>query len=377
MRRAGWMIGGLFLASLLSAPLIARVEVESDLLKFFADDHPLTVSTNRIEDKLSGVTTLEVVAAAERRDGLKSIAVLQKLEELQTRIEALPEVDRVVSMMDVVEEMHWAFNAEDPSARRLPSNDALLSQLLLIYDGKDLHDLVNRDFQRTRFLVNVRVHGANATSSVMEQIRALFDHASVPGVTFDLAGWGRLFADQEDLLVEGQIYSFLGAFGQILLIMTVLWRSLGAALLCLVPNLAPLFFIFVIMGATGTWLDMATVIIAGVVLGITVDDTIHLYHGYLHRRALGLRPVAAIARSFEASGRAVISISVLLVAQFALLGASRYEPTAAFGLLSATGLLAGQVFELVLLPAMIAIWYGGTRQIGTRVIGRAKRHSQR
>ena len=363
------MIGGLAVASLVSAPLIARVEVESDLLKFFADDHPLTMSTKRIEDKLSGVTTLEVVATAERRDGLKSVAVLEKLKELQTWIESLPEVDRVVSMMDVVEEMHWAFNAEDPSARRLPASDALLSQLLLIYDGKDLHELVNREFQRTRLLLNLDVHGANATSRVMEQIRARFDQTPVPGVTFDLAGWGRLFADQEDLLVEGQIYSFLGAFGQILIILTVLWRSVGAAVLCLIPNVAPLYFIFVVMGATGTWLNMATVIIAGVVLGITVDDTIHLYHGYLHRRGLGVSPVVAMARSFEASGRAVISISVLLIAQFALLGASRYEPTADFGLLSATGLLAGQVFELVLLPALIALRYGVRRSGPVRARG--------
>jgi len=59
-----------------------------------------------------------------------------------------------------------------------------------------------------------------------------------------------------------------------------------------------------------------------------VDDTIHLYHGYLHRIRHGVSPVFAIIRSVESSGRAVIAISVVLIAQFSLLGLSDFRPTA-------------------------------------------------
>ena len=92
------------------------------------------------------------------------------------------------------------------------------------------------------------------------------------------------------------------------------------------PNLAPLFFVFVVMGVTGIALDVATVLIAGIILGITVDDTIHLYHGYLHRLHHGVSPVFAIIRSMESSGRAVIAISVVLIAQFSLLSLSDLPP---------------------------------------------------
>jgi predicted RND superfamily exporter protein len=109
------------------------------------------------------------------------------------------------------------------------------------------------------------------------------------------------------------------------------------------------------MGLTGIALDVATVLIAGVILGITVDDTIHLYHGYLHRLQKGVSPVFAIIRSVESSGRAVIAISIILIAQFSLLALSDFRPTAHFGLLCAVGLLAGQVFELLLMPALLAL----------------------
>jgi uncharacterized protein len=93
-----------------------------------------------------------------------------------------------------------------------------------------------------------------------------------------------------------------------------------------------------------------------VLLGITVDDTIHFLHQYRERRLQGRSAVLSLARSFEASGRAVVAISLLLVSQFLLLTGSDFQPTAHFGMLTATGLLAGQIFELLLLPALIVLW---------------------
>lgn len=356
MRRAGWVLGVAAVALVLAVPVVLKVEAESDLFKFFPADHSLTRSTEVVEDKLSGVIALEVVFDGTGRDFFKDVTRLRALKQVQNRIEALPEVDRTVSMVDIVEEMNWAFNGEESAYRAVPATDRALTQLLLIYDGKDLHEAVNREFQRTRLTLNVNVHGANAIGEVIEKIRHELERNPVPQAKWEITGYGRLFADQNELLVTGQIHSFWGAFGQILLLMVILWRSLAAGIICLVPNLAPLLFIFVVMGATGIHLDMATALIAGVVLGITVDDTIHLYHGYLHRLKQGVSPIFALGRSFEASGRAVLAISVLLVTQFALLTGSNFQPTMNFGLLSASGLLAGQMFELLLLPALVVAW---------------------
>ncbi len=356
LRRAGWVVGVAAALAAAAVPLVLSVEAESDLLKFFKAAHPLTQSTARVEQTLVGVTALEIVVDGPGRDAFKDAQRLQRIKALQARVEALPEVDRTLSMMDIVEEMHWAFNEEDEAFRRLPDDSRLLSQLLLIYDGRDLPELVNNEYQRMRILLNVNVHGANAIQDVIERIEALIAEVDAPELKWQLAGYGRLFADQEDLLVVGQLHSFLGAFGQIFLIMLLLWRSLPAAVISMLPNLAPLFFVFTLMGGAGIHLDMATVLIAGVVLGITVDDTIHIFHSYLHRRHAGHGVVFSIARSIEASGRAVVAISLLLVAQFLLLGTSSFVPTMHFGLLTAVGLLAGQLMELLLLPALLVLW---------------------
>ncbi|MEW5771034.1 MAG: MMPL family transporter [Pseudomonadota bacterium] len=356
MRNAGWVVSGVVLLVGLATPQIWKVTVESDLLKFFDDGHAISKSTRLIEERLVGVGSLEIVVDGAGRDAFKDAQTLRRLKDLQTWVETLPEVDRTFSMADLVEEMNWAFHGEDPVYRAVPDDSKLLSQLLLIYDGRDLEELVNGEYQRARIVLNLNVHGANEISAVIAKIKAHLAGHAYPGLRFDFSGFGRQFSDQQELLVVGQMHSFAGAFGQIFLIMLVLWRSLPAAVISMLPNLAPLMVVFILMGTLGIYLDMATVLIASVLLGITVDDTIHFFHQYQERRHKGFGVVFSLARSFDAAGKAVVAISLLLVTQFLLLVGSHFQPTVHFGLLTATGLLAGQVFELLLLPALVVLW---------------------
>ena len=355
LRNSKAVLGVTVLLIVVTLPLVLQTKVESNLIEFFSPTHTINKSTDRVEQKLSGVTGLEIILTGSGRDSLKDPIALAQIKDLQTWAESLPEVDRSFSLIDVLEEMNRALNGEDLGADALPSSRKLVEQLLLIYDGKELFELVNREFQRGRLTLSLNVHGANEISRVVDKIDARLAAHPITGIQTDLAGYGKLFADQEDRIVDGQVKSFASAFLQILLLMALLFRSFRGALICLVPNLVPLFFIFVVMGSTGISLDVATVLIAGVILGITVDDTIHLYHGYLRRIRHGVSPVFAIIRSVESSGRAVIAISFVLIAQFSLLGLSDFRPTAHFGMLCAAGLFAGQLFELLLMPALLGL----------------------
>jgi predicted RND superfamily exporter protein len=355
MRRPVWMVAGTVTLLVVTVPLVMKLQVETDVLTYFDDSHPVNRDIRTIESHLVGTTSLEVSIRATERDALQRVEVLTEVASLQRWMEAQPEVDRAVSMVDLVEEMHWAMNGEQPAFRTLPPNDRLLRQYLLVYDGSDLYELVNRDYSHLRVMLNLKVHGARQIDDVIQRIRDHVQTQPLPGLSVDVGGYGRLFADQVDLLVSGQVNSFFGAFALIFLLMAALWRSFRSAAICLVPTLAPLYFVIVLMGATGVPLDMATVMIASVVLGITVDDTIHLYHAYRERRLRGVSQGLAVARAYRTTGRAVISTSVLLTAQFGLLALSDFNPTSNFGMMTAIGMLAGQAAELLLLPALLVL----------------------
>ncbi len=358
MRYPRWVLLITVLLLAVGAPQVAKVEVESDLFRFFQDDHPISQSNQILTERLSGVTALEVVFQLPERDGFKQVERLQQVRDFRDWVSARPEVDRVTTLVDMIEEMHWGFHAEDLDYRRLPERSDLIAQYLFIYDGNDLYELVDRDFRMTRVLLNLNVNGASKINATIAAIEDHLEQQALGEMQFNIAGFGRLFGDQERLLVEGQIRGVMLAVGLIFLLMLVIWRSLSAAVLCMVPNLSPILVIFIVMGIFGIWLDMATAMITGVAVGIAVDDTIHVYYGYRSRRARGLSPVWALARTYQHAGRAVTATTLILSAQFLLLTSSPFVPTTEFGLLTALGLVAALLFDLLVLPALLMVTAG-------------------
>jgi hypothetical protein len=347
-------------ASLLviGSPFIANVVVETNLLQFFASDHKTRIATEHIEEKIAGTGSLDISFTSARSEGLISPSNLNVIRDFQDWAEQQPEVDKALSPVDFIEEMHWGFHAEQSEYRTIPDNPDLISQYLFIYDGDDLYDFLDESYRQARVSLNINVHGANEISMLMDRIRDYLASRDMDDMEWQIAGLSRMFAEQEDLLVKGQIYSMVSAVGMIFLFMLVLWRSLKDSLICMIPNLSPILIIFIAMGIFGIWLDMATAMIASVAVGIAIDDTIHVYHGFISRvRKGGVRPVTAIARTYRQAGRAITTTTIILCAQFMLLTTSAFAPINSFGLLTSAGLLAALLFDILLLPALLVLLF--------------------
>lgn len=355
IRRAPWVVLGCFALLAAGAPFIFRVQVETNLYRFFGPHHPLTEATRLVERKLAGVSPLEVVFDAPQRDGLKDPQRLHAIERFQHWLDSLPQVDRTRSFPDMVQEMNRAFHGGKAAYQRVPDDRRLVSQYLFIYDGRDMYDLVDRDFQRTRLTINLNVNGASEIGGVIHTIETYLHNHPVADLKWRIAGLGRLFVDQERLLIGGQVRSLWSALGVIFLMMVVLWRSVRTAILCMIPNIAPIVLIFVTMGALGIWLDVATAMIASIAVGIAVDDTIHVYHEFARRRRAGRGVALSLMRTYRLAGRAVVGTTVILSAQFLLLTASAFVPTDEFGMLTALGLVSALIFDLLLLPAILVL----------------------
>ncbi len=302
------------------------------------------------------------------------------IDDFQTWAEARSDVARTLSFADLVEEMNWAFNGEDPAFRMVPDDRALISQYLFIYDDDDIHEIVNREFDRTVVTMSLTVRGANATSVVMDDSRAWIDREiatrGISGVGYDIAGLGRKLADQEDLLITGQVRSLAMALLLIFVFMLALWRNIPLALMSMVPNTAPIFMIFMLMGLLTIWLDFATAMIASVAVGIAVDDTVHLLHGYLKHRGRGAAVVAALGRTYRHAGRAIVITTLILGAQFGMLVLSDFVPTGNFGLLTTVGLVTALLFDLLLLPAVLVLLGNRVKPVGAYAPKSAPKDSQ-
>ena len=343
-------------------PQIWNVHVETSIQEYFAPTHPYRQSTDLIDARLVGTTPLDVVFETEEPEGLLDPAKLEEIRAFQEWAEAQPEVDKALSPVDFIAEMNWGFHDEDPEYRALPDDRELISQFLFIYDGDELGDFLDEDRRVARVSLNLNLHKAQDITALMERMRDYLGGHITTGMKWDVAGLGRLFADQERLLVGGQVYSLLGSVLTIFLLMAWLWRSLWQSVLTMIPNLVPITMIFAFMGLAGIWLDMATVMVASVTAGIAVDDTIHLYHGFKERLRRGGTPVTALMRTYAQAGRAVIITTLILSSQFLVLMSSDFSPFSNFGLLTATGLIAAVFFDLLVLPALLMVAFGRKQQ---------------
>lgn len=356
VRRACWVISFFIIIFALGIPFVSNISAETNLLKFFQEGHVVIESTKLIEEKLSGVMPLEVIFYGSSRDSLKKAANLAKIDEVQKWLEKQPEVSKTTSIVNFIREMHIAFNQDVLLIDSLPSNDQLISQYFFIYDGNDIFELINREFDQTRIVISAHEHNSSKLRDIIKRMKEYLE-ANVTDIKWDIAGEGRLFAEQDQLLITGQLHSLITAIFLIGLMMYLLWRNAMDTFLTMLPNLSPVLGIFILMGIWGIWLDMATALIASVAIGIAVDDTIHVFHDFKKRIKKGEAVVYAIVKSFCRTGRALVVTTIILCSQFLLVSFSQSIPTSRFGLLTAFGLFLALLFDLVLLPALIVVSY--------------------
>jgi predicted RND superfamily exporter protein len=163
-----------------------------------------------------------------------------------------------------------------------------------------------------------------------------------------------VFAQMEQYLVTGQLASYGSAIALVALVFLVLHRSASLTALALLVNVAPIGPTAAAMAWFGVRLDVATIMVASIALGIVVDDTIHLLHAW--RRGLELRgdAQAALEYALGVAGRATILTALILIGGFGMLTFSDFQPTAHFGALVAFTVAVSLAVELVVLPPALS-----------------------
>lgn len=164
----------------------------------------------------------------------------------------------------------------------------------------------------------------------------------------------QLFTSQVDTL----FYVLLAA----LLMFLVLLRSLVYSLLGVVPNMLAAAAVIAVMGYAGIPLDVMTITIAAISVGIGVDDAIHYLHRYREERGRGNDVRLSVAWSHATIGRAMYFTSLTIMAGFSVLVLSNFVPTVLFGLLTAVAMVLALLANLLLLPSLLVLFLAAPRR---------------
>ena len=157
-------------------------------------------------------------------------------------------------------------------------------------------------------------------------------------------------------LFQSQIMTLGAVFVAIGLMFWVLFRSLSIALLALAPNILAAGLVLGLMGLAGIPLDIMTITIAAIVVGIGVDDCIHYLHRFRDEIAVDRDYRAAMLRSHGSIGRAMYYTTLTVVVGFAMLTLSNFTPSLYFGVLTVVAMIAAVAGALLLLPKLILMF---------------------
>jgi predicted RND superfamily exporter protein len=147
--------------------------------------------------------------------------------------------------------------------------------------------------------------------------------------------------------------SLAGTFFIVSVLVLIMFRSWRLGLLLLVPNVAPLAVIALILVLTGGRLQVATMVVFSICLGIVVDDSIHLLTRFQQHRRSGLSAETACALSLSEVGGVLIQTTVIICAGFSVLLFSNTPPVNTIGLLCVSAIPVALLFDLGMLPPLI------------------------
>lgn len=384
-RPAPALAGGLAVMAVAAAGAV-HVRTDTDFLRFFRPETRLVRDALEVGERFVGVAPVEVVArgapgAAHDPAVLRALWTFARAAEDEAKVDiAWSAADLVARALEVVEGRPRV----PDTAEELARVEALVGALARANGGQGPGRAVvpavgpeaapdapgtSPAFEHLvsppgpahpgeewlRVALRISPRGSTEVEALVAHVERLAAaHLAPAGLRFEVTGTTVVFSRTADRILSGQVESFLWAMGTIVLVMIVALRSVRLGLASIVPNLAPIAAILAVLGWAGIPLSSFNSMVASVAIGIAVDDTIHLLTGF--RRLAGRLPLReAVHETIAHEGAAVLGTSLVLGAGFSVLLLAEFLPTAQFGLLTATALVAALVGDLVVLPAVLLL----------------------
>jgi uncharacterized protein len=378
------LLGSLLLA-VVSAIGISKLEVENRFIDHFKSNTEIYKGMEIIDQQLGGTTPLNIVMNPDQKyfDYLKedeqdkeeadfddpfadegdkaeksfwfNSNMLDRVEEIHDYLESLPEVGKVQSISTLIK----VFTQLD-KGRKPDDYDLALIRKLMPENVKE--SLVNPYLSKdaNQIHINMRLIESNPNlrrSDLIEKIRRhLVDELKFAPDTIQFTGMVVLYNNMLQSLYRSQILTIGVVFFAIMFMFMILFRSFSLALIGIVPNLLAAGTVLSLMGWLGIPLDMMTITIAAITVGIAVDDTIHYIHRFQTEFKVDQNYLATMNRCHGSIGKAMYYTSVTITLGFSILALSEFMPTIYFGLLTGAAMVIALLGALTLLPLLIVVF---------------------
>jgi len=359
---AGRVLGISTALVVIAAVGMLRLQVSFDSLDWFPDDLPAKIAAKKLDERFGGSIALELLIDTGRENGLHDPSVLQAMDRARHTASGLQVGDVIagksLSLVDIVKEIHQALNEGRPDAWVIPDDRALISQELILFENAgsdDLEDVVDSGFSVGRFSIRTPMVDGSHYPPFGDEIARIFaeelDGLAQARLTGLMIVMGRSFAAS----IETMFRSYAIALLVITPLMMLLLGSVRLGLIAMIPNLFPIVLTLGLMGWMDIPLEMFSLLIGSVALGLAVDDTIHFMHGFRRGYAASGSVETAVRETLQTTGQALLFTSIVLTMGFLIYVLSDLRNLSRFGMLTAFSIVVAFLADVLLAPALMKI----------------------
>ena len=337
---------------------LPKISVDSNIFNYFKSSNWVNQDMEYF-DNIYKFGSLELVVDSGQVGGIKDPIFLKSVESVEQQLNDYSKTGKVNSIIEFLKQLSQSLNFNDSKFFILPDSPEMTAQLLLMYENSgpedDLSDVIDFDNRYLRLTVPIENLSAGQFSKFYNFIRAdLFNRH--PKLEIDYTGPMVLYNAQETYINSGLKYSFSLALAMIGFSFFVLFKSFKYGFIALFPSVLP---ILIVGGSTilmGLSLDLGTIIVGAMCMGIAVDDAIHVMARYIDYKTNGYNTQDSIDFALKKSGKAVIFTSLILVFGFSAMLFASLIPTILFGVFVSLIMALALLGDLLVLPALLHIF---------------------
>lgn len=367
-RHGGAILGIALVVGVAGSIGMTRLKVDASFEELYGANSRVVRWSSFIAGHLARPDQLEIDLELPDATDLADPATLHVLRSLSDDLSSVESFGTTHSLLDPLDAVHDALGLASPPPGSPDAPREANATLLRIVaprgeglGGRHASPWVDRSGEHLRLSVQADKSPQDVMRAVLAQVHEILEHRLPGGWSWTLTGPYAIVHDMVDEIRTTQLSSFTGAGVTVFAMLVIFLRSPRWALLAIVPTVLPVLATLGMMALAGIPLDVGSAMVAAVVLGIAVDDAIHMLDRVRRLRRSGLSHAQAVHDSVIHVGRALATTSFALAIGFAALALSPWQSIANFGLLSAVAILGALAADLVVLPALLIRFGGGTR----------------
>ncbi|MEE9348529.1 MAG: MMPL family transporter [Flavobacteriaceae bacterium] len=325
---------------------ISLIKINSNTLNLLPDGI-VKEDLQSIEKHVKGSVKMTLDILCDNPDVLFSNKTLNSIEKFQNKIQTITEISTPVSIIDYKNFFEKRYSISQ-TGKKMDFNT---------FKTKDdsFYKMVSKDFKRISINVNTLSLSSDKIDKLLHKIKADFNETFKTNseIRLKINGYHPLFLRSHQHIITTQIRSFTVAFVFSFIILIYFIKRIRTSLLSLIPNLLPLLLTVIVMVVFGINLETSNAMIAPIMIGIAMDDTIHLIHKYQRFKKAGFTVEQSMDKAMLFVGNAVFSTTITLTIGFAVLLSSSLKNMMEFGLLCSLTILFAFLADAILLPTLI------------------------